>query len=547
MLTEARLNVKPEADTRTVEELVARTQRGMVRIPTFQRGLRWNADDVVALFDSIYRGYPIGSLLLRKGPAEADSVKLGPLNIEAPAMGDALWVVDGQQRLTALAAGLLHPDPATPVDPKDVYGVYFDVENQTFFPRPRDGIIPATWVPVAEMLDASKLIEWVYQWKFGRDVELRSTVFDAGTRIRQYPIPLYVVATSESESDERVIREIFRRVNNQGHRLTWDEVHDALFGKNGDHPSTVSDLADDLERLGMGRPDKQQLLTCLIASKGLDPTRNFSRHYRRDQEVLRRAVEDALPALRGVLEFLRDQAEIPHLRLLPRSLPLVILTRFFALHDRPSRRTLLLLTRWTWRTILSLSAFDERTLLRHGVVSVEADEELSVQKLLSLVPHKQVAEFHLPPRFDARAAESRIALLGMASLRPLMSDPMVRVDIAQEIQLRDVDTFRRIWPRDDKLAQSPENRILLPGSGSARAELLRHIESHGVESEFLLSHGIPATAADYLVRDRMDAFLEERRQVLENAVRVTGDRLAAWDTSDRPSLAYILRQAGGDT
>jgi len=37
--------------------------RGHVRVPSFQRGLRWEASDVQDLFDSIYRGYPIGSLL----------------------------------------------------------------------------------------------------------------------------------------------------------------------------------------------------------------------------------------------------------------------------------------------------------------------------------------------------------------------------------------------------------------------------------------------------------------------------------------------------
>jgi hypothetical protein len=545
MITDARLHVKPEADTRTVEELVARTQRGSVRIPVFQRGLRWDADDVVALFDSIYRGYPIGSLLLRKGAADEECIRLGPLSIDAPRTGDALWVVDGQQRLTALAAGLLHPNPAVPIDAKDVYGVYFDVANKAFVSRPRDGVVPATWIPVSEMLDASKLIEWVYQWSYHRDPDLRSAVFDAGTRIRQYPIPLYIVSTSDDESDERVIREIFRRVNNQGHRLTWDEVHDALFGKNGDHPSTLNDLANELERLGMGRPEKQQLLTCLIASKGLDPTRNFSQHYRRDQEILREAVADGLPALRRVFDFLRVNAEIPHLRLLPRSLPLVILTRFFALHEKPGRRTLELLTRWTWRAILSLSSFDERTLLRHGVAAVERDEELSVQQLLKLVPSAPVTTFDLPPRFDARAAESRIALLGMNSMQPLTSDGS-HIDVASEIQLRDVATFRRIWPRDDKAAQSPENRVLLPGQGSARNELLAQIRTGGTDSEFLASHGISPVAAARLIVGEMDEFLQERRTTIEIAVQKLGNRLAGWGLPDRPTLGYILHNAGGE-
>src|ERR1700716_3494984 len=104
----SRLHLRPEADTETVVELVEMVRRGAVRVPSFQRPLRWKAGDVVALFDSVYQGYPIGSFLLRKGKAEAARVRIGPLRIDAPETHSALWVVDGQQRLTALAAGLAH-------------------------------------------------------------------------------------------------------------------------------------------------------------------------------------------------------------------------------------------------------------------------------------------------------------------------------------------------------------------------------------------------------------------------------------------------------
>src|SRR5688572_25044353 len=112
-------NLRLEAGAETVEELVERVRRGGVRVPSFQRPLKWDAADVVSLFESVYRGYPIGSILLQKGPAEPGLIKVGPLAVDAPGMQEALWVVDGQQRLTALAAGLSHPAPIpkTPDDP----------------------------------------------------------------------------------------------------------------------------------------------------------------------------------------------------------------------------------------------------------------------------------------------------------------------------------------------------------------------------------------------------------------------------------------------
>lgn len=535
------LSVRPEADTETVEDLVSRVMRGTIRIPSFQRGLRWEAPDVISLFESIYRGYPIGSLLLRKGAAEAKSIEIGPLRIDAPETPAALWVVDGQQRLTALAGGMARPTPV-PTTPVDPYVVYFDSATQTFEAPPKNGTIPSTWVPVAHLLDASGLSEWIFNWPHSGNAALRAAVFQVGTRLRQYRVPLYVVETD----DEELLKDIFYRTNNSGKSLHWKEVHDALFGDVGDRPSTLGDLAAELRQLGMGRPDEEQLHSCLIAYKGLDVTRSFAEHYRKDPEVLRNAVQDALPALRRVLSFLKRDAEIPHLRLLPRSLPLVVLTRFFHLFPDPDPRSILLLTRWTWRTLLTTSFYDERTLLRRGVACIrESDEEETVQELLSLVPNTRPADFVLPVRFDARAAESRLALLGMASLNPLDPQDGSLVDVAALIEDRDAAAFRSIIPQHKGLARSPANRILLPGSGSARKDLLEL--GYPNHAKIFASHAISAEAANALSTGRPDVFLSERKTVLESAVRDLAERLAAWERGDRPSVRYILEHVGEES
>ena len=536
----SRSNLKLEAETETVEDLVGLVRRGMVRVPSFQRGLKWNAGDVLALFDSVYRGYPIGSFLLQKGVAAAGKVQIGPIAIDGPETHEALWVVDGQQRLTALTAGLSRPRPI-PTTPDDPWVVYFDAEGQAFQSPPKSGEIPSTWVPVAEMLDASELSEWVYHWKHGGDAALRTTLFQAGSRMRQYQAPVYIVETD----DEQLLRDIFYRINKFGQGLEWDEVHDALFGRRGEHPSTLHELADELQKLGMGRPEKLPLLSCVVAFRGLDVTRNVSEHYGKATEVFTGGVREALPAIRGVLSFFRRHAEIPHLRLLPRSIPLVVLTRFFALYPDPSPRTLELLTRWTWRTLLSTSFFDERTLLRHGVATiVEGDEEMSIQRLLSLVPRERRDPYSLPERFDARAADSRLALLGLASLHPLEVGSALPIDVAALIEKDDVSAFRRILPTDDKLGSSPANRILLPGTGSARKEIADYAEERGADSPVLRSHALSPAAVAALVERETEAFIADRAGMIEQAVNLLGDRLAGWSRTDRPSIAYLLEKAG---
>ena len=79
------LRTRPSAGTFPLDDLVDLARRGRIRVPSFQRGLRWNRRDVVLLFDSILKGYPVGSLLLWERDAPAETVELGPLKVDAAA------------------------------------------------------------------------------------------------------------------------------------------------------------------------------------------------------------------------------------------------------------------------------------------------------------------------------------------------------------------------------------------------------------------------------------------------------------------------------
>lgn len=534
-----------QADTKTVEDLVSLVKRGLVRIPEFQRSLRWESKDVILFFDSIYQGYPIGSVLMQRAYAPASVINYGPIEITAPESNAALWVVDGQQRLTALTVGLARGEeiPTTP-DPEDVWVVYFDAEKREFHTPPQNGIPPKTWVPITQLLDASALSEWVFNWEYSNNQFFRKAVFEAGARIRRYEIPLYIVEADE----EDLLREIFYRINTAGKPMEWTEVHDALFGQKSEQPSTLKELADELKLLGIGRPSEEQLLSAIIAFKGLDATRSISEHHRKDPQILRHAVQDSLPALKSALVFLKTDAEIPHLRLLPRSLPLLVLARFFALYPEPNRRTTDLLIRWTWRTLLGIKLFDERTLLRHSLNAIEDDhQELTVQRLLKIIPSQSESEFSLPQKFDARAADSRIALMALSSLHPLDLDTGKPLDIAELIETHDLNAFRKIVSSDIDAVHGAENRILLPPTpGGVRKELIELIKRKGANHPVLISHGINSQASESLVKGRFDEFLSHRSKFLLETANSLGLRLAGWKKKDRPSINFILQQTGED-
>ncbi len=542
------LQRRPDARTETVEDLVDRVRRGEVRIPQFQRPLNWEASDVVDLFDSVYHGYPIGSLLFRAAPAQAGFIRIGPLHLFGEETESALWVVDGQQRLTSLAAGLARPSPVAgqPI-PADQFVVFFDPRTERFLSPPSAGPIPAGWVPVSRLLDAAALSEWVIQdWADGKDARLRSVVFEAAKRLRQYRVPYYVIETN----DEDVAKHIFDRVNTRGKPLARDDVFNALFGHKGKTPATLRELASSLAELGMGTPDEEsQLLPGLVAMRGLDVTRPFKELAHEHPEQFENAISEATPIFRHVLGFFRVHAGVPHLRLLPYSTQLIVLMRFFALHPEPNPRTTTLLVRWVWRGFLS-PALDDRTLRRRGVTAITRDQEASAQALLNLVPRDRGSRYQLPERFDARAAGSRLALLALAAQEPRppeqsgteSSDSVI--DVAAAINEHDRDAFRLVFPGAGGAYGSPANRIIAPGAGSARQSLLTIIQQHGPNNPILQSHLIAPSAAEALLSNNVEQFIELRGQAVADAVDGLSDRLAEWGQNDRPSIDYLLAQIG---
>lgn len=529
---------RPEARTEAVEDLVAMVLDGRVRIPVFQRGFVWDSGDVRELFDSIYRGVPIGALLLQQAPAEAEEVQIGPIPVLGTERQDALWVVDGQQRLTSLAVALGRPEPI-PTTPVDRFVVYFDAATEQFRTPSEGGEVESTWVPLPRLLDASRLREWVSSWEHHDDTALRARVVEAGRRLREYRVPVYVIRTT----DEELVRTIFMRINDSGKPLRWADLRDALFAPKGKAPSSLPELADELTKLGMGRPDEDELLPCLVAYRGLDVTRSFEEHLRSAPTSLDGVAAAALPTLRTAIGFLRSECKIPHLRLLPYSALLVVLTRFFKEHPEPNDRTQTLLIRWVWRTLL-VSERVEGAFLLKGVEAITSDEEASVQSLLQLVPVLRV-EIVLPETFDARSARSRLALLGLASLKPIDLESEHPIDVAGLVRQRDIDAFRLLFAPTGAATISPANRILLPGDGSAATTVRAFIQQRGLEHPALQSHAIDAVVAQALFDQTPHRALARRAELIANAVQSLGDRMAAWGHSDRPSLEYLMRQASG--
>jgi hypothetical protein len=108
------------SDPITAREAVHRVRDDRFVLPGIQRNFVWKKDQICALFDSLLRGYPIGSILVwRTRPGDHAQLPFrrpvrdyrgkttAPSLVRLPPQRLVDAVLDGQQRLTALNIGLL--------------------------------------------------------------------------------------------------------------------------------------------------------------------------------------------------------------------------------------------------------------------------------------------------------------------------------------------------------------------------------------------------------------------------------------------------------
>lgn len=105
----------------TIREAILAVQKRDYLLPAIQREFVWDAEKTESLFDSLMRGYPVGSFLFWKVAPDSsrrykfyefmqdfhalNKKRLVPFEIAEPRQ--LTVVLDGQQRLTSLAIGLL--------------------------------------------------------------------------------------------------------------------------------------------------------------------------------------------------------------------------------------------------------------------------------------------------------------------------------------------------------------------------------------------------------------------------------------------------------
>jgi Protein of unknown function DUF262 len=525
---------KPNAQTYPLEDLVDEVLSGGVRIPDFQRAFRWQWEDVRRLMDSIVRGYPIGSVLLWARPAKTEELHMGALKIKAPKRDEALWVVDGQQRLISLANAL---NDAGSNDPR--FAIAYDLSRQIFV-KPVDEQAHVIGLPT--IFDLQRLLKW-----FSKHPE-SAKYFEEATRvakaIREYSIPAYIVKQKDEDMD--VLIDIFDRMNNFGRRLTRAEVFSALHGgPKGNDPSYT--LADIILHIGatylFGEIDDDTVLRAILARRGHDVTRDIRAEFSRDR--VSREFPDETPdqayragerSLDRAVNFLQNEAGVPHFSFLAYRYLLVVLTRFFAHYPEPAPRNIELLRRWFWRAaVIGPEVFSGWTQASRVLCSqiTPNNEVNSVQSLLKVVSEYPLKSPNIHS-FRSTAASTRILLCAMWSRNPrsfLTGEPYLQDELGRALEGRRTakDIMATIFRKDpDGGGTRAANRFIFLGEDSI--EDVRDIFQRQPTKmtdvfwlELLDSHIVDADMKTSLVNENASDFLQLREvrlnELTENFLR----------------------------
>lgn len=209
-----------------IEQLVGLLREDKYLIPTFQRGFVWEPKNIIKLWDSMYRFYPIGSILYW----ETDSYlhthrKLG--GFEFPHDEDTVrkfkewkYVLDGQQRTTSLLISMVGGKGRVEDNECFDYTLYFDAVKEEFFfageLEKRKGKIPKEF-----LIRVRDVPDWPFTFYKeiaavkGFDSNVEHNLQQLSKMFSDYKIPvIHVRGVGVNE-----VCDIFERINQEGKRL----------------------------------------------------------------------------------------------------------------------------------------------------------------------------------------------------------------------------------------------------------------------------------------------------------------------------------------
>ncbi|MGC4003631.1 MAG: DUF262 domain-containing protein [Pirellulales bacterium] len=314
----------------TIREILDTVPRGQIRIPAFQRGFVWDPDQVAFLMDSIYKGYPFGSLLLWRTKQQLRFERtLGPFTLpERDADYPLDYVLDGQQRLTSIF-GVFQNDLNANVN-INWADIYFDLaadqhaQESQFVALNTDDVdlrrhfpLKSLFSPIAYRRATEQLSE--------NDI---IRVDEMQARFKEARIPFQLLATE----DRPRVAIVFARINQSGVPLDTFQLLSAwTWSEEFDLQREFDEVRDELAAFGFAGvgEDSDLIMRCCAAVLAGDADPSTLVNLRGSD--VRMKFEEIINGVRGAIDFLKTNLNVHTLANLPFTTLLVPLAVFFAI------------------------------------------------------------------------------------------------------------------------------------------------------------------------------------------------------------------------
>lgn len=425
-------------------------EKGLLKIPQFQREVVWELSDSVRLLDSMYRGFPIGSFVIwqtKEKLSDVRSIGLLPLP-DPPDNHLPSYLLDGQQRVTSIFACAKEVDVPqknrkTPVK----YVAWFDLDKKQFSTtKPTNGVT------------FRQLIADNYDQFRDPLTDKHKQAFSEARRRLIEDYKFAGVTVLECSVEEAC--EIFERINNSGKKLTvFDLLVAKAYSANFDLRDAWKKFDKKLHSFSGINPILPMQALSLLTVK-LDPERTvstpdvekFGCHKRHLLKIpsgdIKTHWDDLQEAVRLAIDFIRTRVGVPTNKLLPYEAPITLLTLFFMLNKKygPTELQAEQLSRYFWAacTTARYSGSPESTMEEDAL----AIREIAEGKTTSWKWAKPIsAEEILNARYDRRDARVQTILCLLASNGPLGFKSCTPIPVASEFSQFNATELHHVFPR----------------------------------------------------------------------------------------------------
>ena len=312
---------QPKPNSKKYLDLINDIEKGIIKIPKFQREFVWSIDKTAKLLDSILKGYPIGTFILWQTDERINDIKdVGNLKIpETPDGTKVEYVLDGQQRITSLFAAYRGARIKKTGEKKvtDYSGIVVNLDKN--LAENDDQVITAE--PTGEKyISLSNVLNFsVDKWRelsgeFSDDeLEL---IHAYSTAFKTYEFSTVVLRKEDIDS----AIEVFTRINTGGQTLTLFEIMSAKTydeKQKFDMQAKWEAFIKELENINYEGVSSTVVLSLL--SLVLSRTKECKRKtiLALDKQAIIDNWEDAISALKDSIDYFRTTYRIPVSQLLP--------------------------------------------------------------------------------------------------------------------------------------------------------------------------------------------------------------------------------------